>query len=188
MIITIRTKDDLRTIANNGKTGNWKISPSKEARIKQVRIFSWDMSEVLTGDFDIVNTYRDKNGRLIVGLKNSRIRRNTPKNEWIDIYGSAPFIYSENVDIQVEKGQVTGIIRGDKSATLSKKETTDYFERIQKEIKLRNIEKIVFQGGGTLEIPKFFREWCQINGIEIEILETNLLEEKYSKKKNIELE
>jgi hypothetical protein len=51
-------------------------------------------------------------------------------------------------------------------------ETADIFERLRDLVEGSHprISDIVFVGGGTLEIPDWFREFCKANGVHIHVL------------------
>lgn len=53
----------------------------------------------------------------------------------------------------------------------------DFFKELRKEIEqhLLKIKKIIFQEGGTITLPKWFRDWCDQKGIEIKWVNNELL-------------
>jgi hypothetical protein len=57
MIINIRTKDNLNDLLAAEQSGNWVVSTEKEYEAAalgntKVKVYSWDGSVVLTGDYD----------------------------------------------------------------------------------------------------------------------------------------
>jgi hypothetical protein len=48
------------------------------------------------------------------------------------------------------------------------------------------VGKLTFRGGGTVPIPDWFRDWCQQNGIEIEILDPEQFDEPQDEAIHIE--
>ena len=67
--------------------------------------------------------------------------------------------------------------------------TDGHFERIRDILKssLGTISDVIFRGGGTVNIPVWFREWCKTHGISIHVLDyddalpNNLIEKTNSK-------
>jgi hypothetical protein len=169
-----------------GQSGDWLISPIMEAGITKVRVFSWDGNEVLLGDFNPLSSVRLPNGLLVVGIANGRI---VPCDiDWFTLFNRAPFVYSEDVDMQIQSGLKIGVVRQMKVKSEKRRDITDYFNRLIKEIKVLGLGKIVFRKGGTIQIPEFFNEWCRQNGVTIEIIDGPELDNLYPIDNNIPID
>jgi hypothetical protein len=169
-----------------GQSGDWLISPIMEAGITKVRVFSWDGNEVLLGDFNPSSSVRLPNGLLVVGIANGRI---VPCDiDWFTLFNRAPFVYSEDVDMQIQSGLKIGVVRQMKVKSEKRRDITDYFNRLIKEIKVLGLGKIVFRKGGTIQIPEFFNEWCRQNGVTIEIIDGPELDNLYPIDNNIPID
>jgi hypothetical protein len=179
MIVNVRTKDDLLILLRNRESGNWKVGATSEPKLTKVRVFNWDATQVLKGDYDPTNSIRDNSNRLIIGINNCRIENFEPAGSWAGFFGAATVVYTEEVSIQNHGFNKIGIVRGNYVGPMTKSEVDDYFERLKKEILLRGLNKIVFQGGGTISIPDFFSEWCNQNGVDILILNEDELNRLY---------
>jgi hypothetical protein len=179
MIINVRTEDNLLILLRNYQSGNWKVGVVSEPRITKVRVFNWDVTQVFKGDYDSLNSNRDANDRLILGIKNCRIENFYAAGTWSDLFGSAAVVYTEEVSIQIQGIKRIGIVRENYDGPLSQNEIDEYFGRLKREIQLRGINKIVFRGGGTISVPEFFKNWCQENSVIIEILEDDELDRLY---------
>jgi len=55
------------------------------------------------------------------------------------------------------------------------------------EIRLRGLNKVVFNAGG-IQIPDFFRQWCQVNNVNIEVLTTEEIYNHYPEENDIDWE
>jgi hypothetical protein len=185
MIVNVRTNDDLRDLLANRQSGNWIVSAASERRITKVRVFNWDVTQVLKGDFDPLCSFRDPGNRLILGLKKCRIENFNPNGTWSNLFGAAAVVYTEEVSIQIQGGERIAIVRGNYMGPNTDSEIKDYFDRLKREIGLRGIGKIVFQGGGNIPIPDDFREWCNQNNINIEILDEDELNRLYPEELDI---
>lgn len=179
MIVNVRTNDNLLILLGNGQSGNWKVGVVSEPRITKVRVFNWDLTQVLNGDYDSVNSYRDLSDRLILAIRNCRIENFNSAGTWAGFFGTAVVVYTEEVSIQIQGTERVGIVRESYEGPMSQNEIDEYFERLKREILLRGINKIVFRGGGTISVPEFFINWCKQNGVMIEILEDNELDRLY---------
>jgi hypothetical protein len=179
MIVNVRTKDDLRELLRNRASGNWKIGRANEPSITKVRVFNWDIEQVLKGDYNKMRSVWDAKGRLVIGIENCRIENfYRQKKTWKSVFGQSSFLYSEEVSLQKKGNQVVGIVRSDLSSGMSTSEIKYYFERLKREIKLRGLTKIVFKKGG-IPLPESFIIWCTANGVEIEILPENEFNNRY---------
>jgi hypothetical protein len=179
MIINVRTEDNLLILLRNCQSGNWKVGVVSEPRITKVRVFNWDVTQVFEGDYDSLNSNRDANDRLILGVKNCRIVNFYAAGTWTGLFGSATVVYTEDVSIQTHGIERIGIVRENYDGPISQNEIDEYFGRLKREIQLRGINKIVFRGGGTIAVPEFFKSWCQENSVMIEILEDDELDRLY---------
>lgn len=85
LTLRLRTKDNLMELLLAGKSEAWKIGKNKEQEISKVEIFNWDGSLKLEATFDLSNSSRTEDNRLIVGLspEDSRIVRCDPPFEWV---------------------------------------------------------------------------------------------------------
>lgn len=85
LTLRLRTKDNLMELLLAGKSGAWKIGKNKEQEISKVEIFNWDGSLKLEATFDLSNSCRTEDNRLVVGLspEDSRIVRCDPPFEWV---------------------------------------------------------------------------------------------------------
>jgi hypothetical protein len=182
MIVNVRTKDDLRDLLRNRASGNWTVSRNSEPKITKVRVFNWVKNQVLKGDYDHRNNPWDVNGKLIIGIKNCRIENFHHNSNSIFPegwpFGTAVVVYSEEVCVQIKHGVRIGIVRDTIPAYNSQREINKYFERLKSEITIRGLDKIVFKAGGN-PIPNYFRQWCQNNNVEIEIIPEDELNRQY---------
>jgi hypothetical protein len=174
MIVKIRTRDNLNDILANGQSGNWKIAQGLEGQISKVQIWSFDGREVLEADFNPANSKRLPNGRLVVGIVNGNITASEIKWPW-----RAPVVYGAGIEIYDDQGTKVGVVRGNNSLPMNQQQVEDYFKRLEKDILLELPQKVIFQGGGQIQIPEEFREFCRRNGIEIEILDEEELNRRY---------
>ena len=182
MNVNIRTRNNIRTLLAAGQSGNWGISPVKEVNLTQVRIFNWEGTEVLIGDYDPSRSVRLPNGLLVVGFVNGRI---VPCDiRWFVNFNRAPFVYSDSFGLQNPSGIKIGVVRDLPIESVSKGEIRDIFRKLIAEIKLLGINKIVFRKGG-IPIPDFFRDWCQRNGVVIEILDDQEMDNQYPRVNDI---
>ncbi len=186
MIINIRTRDDLAVLLAAGQSGDWVVSPVKEAMLTTVRIFDWQGDSVLIGDFDPHSSYRNLQGRLIIGIARGRIMH--CQKDWYVLYGQSPIVYGENIAIQIHGGIRIGIVRQLAVDELSNTKINEYFKRLIQEIKLQEITTIVFCSGGLIPIPDFFIEWCQQNGVTIEIINDNEIARHYSTQNDLHID
>lgn len=181
MIVNVRTRNDLRDLLRNRASGHWGIGRGTEPLITKVRVFNWEMDQVLKGDYNRKCSVWDVAGKLIIGIKNCRIENfnnGGKQNLYFDSFGTTPFVYSEDISLQKIKGQVVGIVRSSIPSDMSQNEINEYFERLKREIILRGLTKIVFKKGG-IPIPEDFISWCQNNGVQIEILSEDEFNNSY---------
>jgi uncharacterized protein YjhX (UPF0386 family) len=96
VIVRLRTRNDLRELLKAGRSGEWKIGKNKEKEIYQVQIFNWDGSLVLQASFDISQSSRTEDKRLIVGFstKDARIIKCDPPLKWMEQAGRNPVKYA----------------------------------------------------------------------------------------------
>lgn len=190
MNINIRTKDDLGTLLATGQSGNWKVSQKKETKLTQnsqynVRIFNWEGTQVLIGDYNPDRSFRSADGRLVIGIDNTVI---VPcQMRWFKSYGRSPFVYSGTLGVQNKMGKKVGVVRNVPLSANKQKLIDDFFKQLINEIKLLGVNKIVFRAGGNIPIPDFFREWCHQNGVEIEVLENSECVRIYPEHEDIKL-
>jgi hypothetical protein len=179
MIINIRTKDNLNDLLAAEQSGNWVVSTEKEYEPAalgntKVKVYSWDGSVVLTGDYDPSRSVRTAEGRLIIGIANGRLVRSEVNWPW-----QASRIYTRGADVQTHGVHRVGIVREIDVLAPTSKSIGDYFDGLTKELIKEGIEKVVFKGGGTIPIPDSFKEFCKKNGIKIEILDEGELDKRY---------
>jgi hypothetical protein len=178
MVVNVRTHDDLRDLLRNRASGNWNVGIATEARITKVRVFNWDTNQVLKGDYEPARSTRDANNDLIIGISKCRIENFSANERWFDIFNMASVVYTPPVAIQKSRGTVTGLARDVNFGGMNQNEIDEFFKRIIAEIRLRGLNKIVFKAGG-IPIPDFFRQWCQDNNVEIEIISEDELNRQY---------
>lgn len=178
MIVNVRTHDDLRELLKNRQSGNWKISAGSQLKITKVRVFNWDVDQVLIGDFSPAFSLRDVNNDLIIGISNCRIENFRSNEKWSAIFGTASVAYTPNVSIQISKQRTFGILRDANFDSMSKRDVDEFFRRLINEIRLRGIKTIVFKSGG-ITIPDFFINWCKENNVSIEILDEEKMGSNY---------
>jgi hypothetical protein len=178
MVVNVRTQDDLRELLRNRASGNWNIGVGTEPRITKVRVFNWDNDQVLKGDFNRARSRRDADDDLIIGISKCRIENFRAGERFFDIFGMAAVVYTPYVPIQRVNGMTSGIIRGINFAGRNQNEIDEFFKRLISEIRLRGITNIVFRAGG-IPIPDFFTDWCQQNGVNIQILPDEELDRIY---------
>jgi hypothetical protein len=178
MVINVRTRDDLRDLLRNRASGNWNVGIVMESRITKVRVFNWETNQVLKGDYAPSRSSRDGNNDLIIGIRKCRIENFSANERFFDIFQMAVVVYTPSVSIQKSRGTVTGILRDVNFGGMNQNETDEFFRRLIAEIRLRGLNKIVFKAGGTL-IPDFFRQWCQDNNVEIEVIPEDDLNRQY---------
>jgi hypothetical protein len=187
MIINVRTRyNTLQHLLALRCSGNWRVSAITEASITKVRVFDWDTTQVLKGDYNPL-PYAikwDPNGDLILGIRYGRIENFHFNDRWFDLFGAASVVYTEEVSIQIIGNNKIGIVRETYTGPMTPNEINDYFERLIREIKLRGLNKIVFRAGG-IPLPDSFINWCKQNGVEIEILDEEEYNEKYPTEKDI---
>lgn len=73
MILRIRTKDDLSTLLRHGNSPAWNVAEWRIEKIESVEIYQFDGKKVLKGKFERDNSFRNKNGRLVVAFTNAAI-------------------------------------------------------------------------------------------------------------------
>ena len=178
MVVNVRTHDDLRDLLRNRASGNWIVGIGTEPRITKVRVFNWETSQVLKGDYEPTRSARDANNDLIIGISKCRIENFSANERWFDIFNMASVVYTPPVAIQKSNGRVTGILRDSNFDEMSQNEIDEFFRRLIAEIRLSGLQKIVFKAGG-IPIPDFFRQWCQDNNVEIEIISEGELNRQY---------
>ena len=169
MVVNVRTRDDLRDLLRNRASGNWNVGIAMEPRITKVRVFDWDNNQVLKGDFNRTRSRRDADGDLIIGISKCRIENFRAGESYFEIFGMAAVVYTPYVPVQRSNGTISGIMRDTNFAEMNQNEIDDFFRRLISEIRLRGITNIVFRAGG-IPIPDFFTDWCQQNGVTIQIL------------------
>ena len=187
MIVNVRTQDDLRDLLRNRASGNWNIGRATEPKITKVRVFNWDTDQVLKGDFAPARSIRDINDDLIIGISKCRIEKFRSKERWFDIFGTAVVVYTPPVSIQKTNGITTGILRDVNFGGMNQSEIDDFFKRLIMEIRLRGLNKVVFNAGG-IQIPDFFRQWCKENNVNIEVLPTEEINNRYPEENDIDWE
>ncbi|MBF2016114.1 MAG: hypothetical protein IGS23_13095 [Rivularia sp. T60_A2020_040] len=74
LIIQVRTADNLLDLLKTNKSGNWVVAQGKEQEITDVEIISFDGTQKIEGTFDIKNSFRLDDGRLVIGFTNACIR------------------------------------------------------------------------------------------------------------------
>jgi hypothetical protein len=178
MVVNVRTHDDLRDLLRNRASGNWNVGIGTEPRITKVRVFNWDTSQVLKGDYEPARSARDANNDLIIGISKCRIENFSANERYFDIFNMAAVVYTPPVAIQKSNGRVTGILRDANFDEMSQNEIDEFFRRLIAEIRLSGLQKIVFKAGG-IPIPDFFRQWCKDNNVEIEIISEDELNRQY---------
>ena len=178
MVVNVRTQDDLRELLRNRASGNWIIGERRVPQITKVRVFNWDNSQVLKGDFDRASCIRVEDGRLIIAMRNCRIENFARNKNWFQIFGAAVVVYTPNVSIQRLNGAIIGILRETNLAGLNQNKINEIFRRLTAEIRLRGLNRIVIRDG-NIPIPDFFEEWCRNNNVEIEILSEEQMDALY---------
>jgi hypothetical protein len=178
MVVNVRTHDDLRDLLRNRASGNWNVGIGTEPRITKVRVFNWDTSQVLKGDYEPARSARDANNDLIIGISKCRIENFSANERYFDIFNMAAVVYTPPVAIQKSNGRVTGILRDANFDGMSQNEIDEFFRRLIAEIRLSGPQKIVFKAGG-IPIPDFFWQWCKDNNVEIEIISEDELNRQY---------
>jgi|GEM_PF-717315 len=176
MVVNVRTRDDLRVLLGQRASGDWIIGVNRVPQITKVRVFNWDNSQVLKGDFNLGRSIR-ANDRLIIGMSHCRIENFSAQESWFDIFGAAVVVYTPNVSVQRLFGQTIGILRTN-LVGLNNNEIDEIFRGLIAEIRLRGINSIVIRGGG-IPIPDFFEEWCNNNNVIIEILSEQEMDARY---------
>ena len=178
MVVNVRTQDDLRELLKNRESGNWNIGVATEPLITKVRVFNWDNNQVLKGDYNRARSRRDIGGDLIIGISKCRIENFRAGESWFNIFGRGNKAYTPYVPVQRANGMTSGIIRDTNYAGMNQNEIDEFFKRLISEIRLRGITNIVFRAGG-IPIPDFFTDWCQQNGLTIQILPDEELDRVY---------
>jgi hypothetical protein len=178
MVVNVRTKDDLRDLLHNCASGNWNIGLATEPSITKVRVFNWNNDQVLKGDYSPARSFRDANNDLVIGLSKCRIENFKHKEKWFNIFGMSSVAYTPSVSIQKSNREVTGILRDTNFGHMNQNEIDEFLKRLIAEIRLRGLNKIVFKAGG-MPIPDSFRQWCQDNNVEIEIIPEDELNRHY---------
>jgi hypothetical protein len=185
MILNIRTRDNLHDLLGSGQTGEWVISTEKLYLLSKVRIYSWDGKQVLIGDFEPTLTHRLPNRRTLIGFTHGVIV--SSYLDWFKFFRQSPIVYSQKVDLQTHGAYRVGVIR-DLNIIPGEISEIDFFKNLIKEIKLLGLNKVVFCGGGTIAIPDSFKEWCKINGVDIEVFELIDLNRLYNQDNNIPID
>jgi protein involved in polysaccharide export with SLBB domain len=100
--------------------------------------------------------------------KNGQIRI-TPKNDKLGIE-----IYEDPNAEGITKILIPGVIQRPSIGIIS---PDGFFKELQNEIEshLPKIKKLVFQDGGTIPIPDWFRDWCKDSGINIKWVNNELI-------------
>jgi hypothetical protein len=178
MVVNVRTHDDLRDLLRNRASGNWVVGVDTEPRITKVRVFNWDCDQVLQGDFNRTRSRRDVDRKLIIGISKCRIENFRAYKSWFEIFGSAAVAYTPYVPVQKQNDSVIGILRNSPFGEMNQNEIDEFFKRLKAEIQLRGLNKIVFKAGGT-PIPDSFRQWCQNNNVEIEVIPEDEMNRQY---------
>lgn len=178
MVVNVRTHDDLRDLLRDRASGNWVIGVATEPSITMVRVFNWEMDQVLKGDLSRARSRRDAIGKLIIGISNCRIENFRAHKSWREIFGQARVAYTPYVPIQKQNDSVVGILRNAPFGEMNQNEIDEFFKRLKAEIQLRGLNKIVFKAG-RIPIPDIFRQWCQDNNVEIEIISEDELNRQY---------
>ena len=154
MVVNVRTDDDLRDLLRNRASGNWVIGVDTEPIITKVRVFNWDNNQVLKGDFDRARSRRDADRRLIIGIRKCRIENFRAYKNWFEIFGSAAVAYTPYVPVQKQIDSFVGILRNAHFGDMNQNEIDEFFRRLIAEIRLRGLNKIVFNAG-EIPIPDF---------------------------------
>lgn len=173
MILNLRTRDNLLHLLLNRQSGHWVISRTNVHLITEVRIFNWDLSQVLKATYDSNRSIWDPQGHLIVGLRNCRIEnfhinpRANLSTVWP--FGQSSVVYSEGISVQISSKERVGIVHDPFNGQLTQNQIKDFFERIKKEIQLRGLDRVVFKKG-NIPIPDWFRNWCNKCNVKIDVL------------------
>ena len=178
MILNVRTKNDLRDLLRNRASGNWNVGVAMEPQITEVRVFNWDCSQVLKGEYDHNRSARDADNDLIIGIANCRIENFNFHERWFHIFQMASVAYTPPISVQKVNDRAIGILRDANFSDMSQNEIDVFYKRLIAEIRLRGLKKIVFKAGGY-PIPDFFRQWCQDHEVTIEILSEEVLNHNY---------
>ena len=178
MVVNVRTHNDLMDLLLNRASGNWRIGVATETSITMVRVFNWKMNQVLKGDYSRARSKRFADRRLKIGISNCRIENFRAHESWSEIFGQARVAYTPCVPVQKQNDSVIGILRDTSFGEMNQNEIDEFFKRLIAEIQLRGLKKIVFKASG-IPIPDSFRQWCQDNNVEIEILPEDELNRQY---------
>jgi hypothetical protein len=89
LTIQVRTADNLLDLLRDNKSGNWVVAQGKEQEIAAVEIVSFDGTQKIEGTFDIENSFRLDDSRLVIAFTNACIR-----NCSINLDGRNPVRYS----------------------------------------------------------------------------------------------
>jgi hypothetical protein len=165
-------------LLRNRASGNWVIGGATELSITKVRVFNWKMDQVLKGDFNGSRSSRDAKRKLIIGISKCRIENFKAHKSWDAIFGRAQRAYTPDVPVQKQNDSLTGILRDAYFGEMNQNEIDEFFKKLIAEIQLRGMNKIVFKAGG-IPIPDFFRQWCQDNNLEIQIISEDELNKQY---------
>ncbi len=74
LIIQVRTADNLLDLLKANKSGNWVVAQGKEQEITDVEIVSFDGTQKIEGTFDVANSFRLEDGRLVIAFTNAYIQ------------------------------------------------------------------------------------------------------------------
>jgi hypothetical protein len=74
LIIQVRTEDNLLSLLQAHKSGDWVVAQGKEQEITHVEIVNFDGTQKIEGTFDGENSFRLDNGRLVIAFKDACIR------------------------------------------------------------------------------------------------------------------
>jgi hypothetical protein len=86
--------------------------------------------------------------------------------------------YTPYVPVQKQIDSFVGILRNAHFGDMNQNEIDEFFRRLIAEIRLRGLNKIVFNAG-EIPIPDFFWQWCQENNVEIEVIPEGELNRQY---------
>lgn len=128
--LLLRTRDDLMKLLSNGKSPAWKIAASREPFISKVRIYNWEGTLVLEGEYDPTSSERTEDGtRLIVGFKNAQINRCQPPFKWS---GQNPVNYLKEGNVDRVKEDPSESMGQPSTKVNDESESTKNDERRQK--------------------------------------------------------
>jgi hypothetical protein len=101
MILQIRTKDNLETLLQQGKSASWIIAEWRVKEIKKVEIYQFDGKRVLKAEFDSEKSTWTESNRLIVAFNGGII-----KEADMDWNGQNPIQY-QNEHFNTPKSETT---------------------------------------------------------------------------------